>query len=734
MNPHDSPEADRPITKPEEDRLGRKSFAAHVAKMLVRTANEDPIVVGLYGPWGAGKTSVLNLITKEIQGAEGVAVVHFNPWFFTGEAQLLERFFGELAATLGSKAVPARQEAANALRKYLGVLKPAIKIASFAADAFLPGAGMAARAITEVAVPSVEGLTTAAEPVADALSRDVSLEDTRDVVSSKLRAADVRIVVLIDDIDRLYPDDIRTVFKLVRLVGDLPRVSYLLSFDPDVVALSLTRSDTEENAIAKGHAYLEKIVQVALPLPNMRQADLRKTAFEGLVDIFKKQGVELTENERQRLADGWGLGIEQNVKTIRQAKRILNAVQFAIGLLKDEVNAVDVVLMEALRIVYPRIVSAISSDPTQVLTSSKSRRTEQKLLPVESEVAKLSESERQGVSRLLELLFPRLKKNYSYSESFDVEWRQERRVASGEHLEKALGYGVPAGIISDATYDEMMRELRGLKDDRFLLLLQQLVKDVGWGDLIWRFRQDLSSLPEVVARKLALVVVQRASELKNGGSFIGDARNAALFIKEVMFRTKSEVDARALGFELIKKSGTIYFAALILERLSAAKDDYGALPPGWNEVVGAARSTFKDRMAAEFDISQAVGELNRDALLVVLYQWAESAGRQSVESVLEQWFAKDAQGAKRLVATVIPLLRNDGFKSPMQTLSVQSGYGNLRAIVSPAFIVRALGYDPEKPIPQEDLEKVFELSHQDQAALLFAEMHQKTLTAERSKA
>jgi hypothetical protein len=738
MAPHDSFEADRPIKQSEEDRLGRRTFAEHAAKILVRSASEEPIVVGLYGPWGSGKTSILNLITAELEKTKDASVVYFNPWYFTGEAQLLERFFEEIAATLGSKAMPARQEAANALRKYLGYLKPAIKVASYAADAVLPGTGVAARVITEVATPAVEKLVDTIDPVADALKREVSLDDARKAVSEKLLKASVRIVVLIDDIDRLYPDDIRMVFKLVRLVGDLPRVSYLLAFDPDVVAASLVQTSNGESNVLKGHAYLEKIIQVALPLPKARRQDLRKTALTGIAEIATKHELAIPQKELQRLVNGWGLGIEQSAKTIRQVKRILNAINFSIGLLKNEVNVVDLMLFEALRIVHPGVVDAITAEPQRVLKKVEPEdRKKSQQGALELELSKLPTNEQHEVINLLQVLFPHLDTHCSYSESFDVQWRQEKRIASEEHLEKALGYGVPSGIISDALYNEMLLALRSTIDtSKYATTLDQIVRTNSWEDLIWRLRQDRESLPDSAAYQLATTIAQRSSEFPRDDGFMGTQTttgNAALLVTEILRNIKDQTESKNSAIRLIKASSSIYFAALVLRWMETVAENTNTTPHtnaplDWIDTLRAAKSAYRERMSLEFDISQAIDQLNRDELLAILYHWGESAGREAVESALREWLAKDNSGAKRLITAIIPPIAEDNFWTPIRRIGVSNSYSVLKSIISPTVLARALGYDAGSPLSPETIKNASTLPHQEQAILLFLEIYQNDKT------
>ena len=54
-------DADRPITKATQDKLGRSVFAKYLARCILDHQNPESLVIGLYGTWGTGKTSIINL-------------------------------------------------------------------------------------------------------------------------------------------------------------------------------------------------------------------------------------------------------------------------------------------------------------------------------------------------------------------------------------------------------------------------------------------------------------------------------------------------------------------------------------------------------------------------------------------------------------------------------------------------------------------------------------------------
>lgn len=91
--------ADKPIQQKEEDQLGRRGFAELLAQALINLSGTDTYSVGLYGKWGSGKTSLVNMLVEELNERQKdvdeehrFVLVHFEPWNFSGTDQLLSQF------------------------------------------------------------------------------------------------------------------------------------------------------------------------------------------------------------------------------------------------------------------------------------------------------------------------------------------------------------------------------------------------------------------------------------------------------------------------------------------------------------------------------------------------------------------------------------------------------------------------------------------------------------------
>lgn len=249
--------ADNPITKSEDDALGRTKPARSFAEQVLALDSTEGVVVGVLGPWGSGKTSFVNLARERLKDA-GVTVLEFNPWMFSGADQLVQAFFVELSAQLK-------------LRRDLAEIGKLVEDygETFSGLAWLPLVG-----------PWIERGLAASKILAKLLQRKKEGVRGRQLkVRDALSKLPNPIVVILDDIDRLTTPEIRDVFKLVRLTANFPQVIYLLAFDRIRVEQALG-----EQGIP-GRDYLEKILQIGVDLPAVPADVLNSQIFKGSVEF-----------------------------------------------------------------------------------------------------------------------------------------------------------------------------------------------------------------------------------------------------------------------------------------------------------------------------------------------------------------------------------------------------------------------------------------------------------------
>jgi hypothetical protein len=415
----------------DPDLLGRLEFAHRLADTLQRLPSDEGIVVGLYGPWGAGKSSVLEMVKTRLAASNASCVVEFNPWYFHGQDALLAAFLSRLASSLGSRLGSKEAEFKRVLDKY-GTLLSAVPLTPIGVD-----------------------LGKVMKGVSEKLAGD-NLEGLKLQLEGMLAESGTRVVVLMDDLDRLDKSDLHAALKLVKLVGGLAGVSYLLSLDDEMVAKSV--GDQYGGDAAAGRSFLEKIVQIPIRLPRTDSGTQRHLALGEIDRALRSSGIDLHERYVSAFRLVFDPLFEAQDRTLRTGKRIGNALAFSLPLLKEEVHLGDLLLVECLRVLIPGVHAALPRYRSLLLDGGSKfggmldESGKQEARKAWHELLSLASSdERLALEEYLTALFPRVQMftaNVSYSpESGDV-LAADRRVGSHDYFERYFLYAVPLDDVS----------------------------------------------------------------------------------------------------------------------------------------------------------------------------------------------------------------------------------------------------------------------------------------------
>lgn len=427
---------DTPIKAMEQDLIGRAPFAERLSEILKSAAGSEPLVIGLYGPWGSGKTSVINLVENALSRKDGndktgVSVVRFEPWNYLTAEQLLAQFLKEVGDALDKDA--------HGRRKLCGKLRgkrPEV-FNAFAAysEALLMTAGAAASLagvpLAGVAVPAFGNpLTSRLKKSAD---RAGSVSAKKQRLEEELLKFDGRVVVIIDDIDRLPNDQVRMVFQLVASLAKLPKINYLLSFDEEVVTRALS-----EVQKCDGAEYLEKVVQVPVRLPSVSSGDLEWMLLKDINAIFEMFAYRQEDLDDKRWNGICLTFLNNRFSTIREVRRFTNALKAKLSILPRFCCFEDVVALTVLELKAPKLVDWVRTHKDFLcgtIGSSlymNSRDPKDNLANLEEQFSGIvSSSEAEWAVEAVCWLFPRVANKtgmsrISYSrESLNAIWRAD---------------------------------------------------------------------------------------------------------------------------------------------------------------------------------------------------------------------------------------------------------------------------------------------------------------------
>lgn len=332
------------------DGLGRKNFSRHLLELITRIDPTHGAVVGLEGSWGSGKTNVLDDLPRmaaDIDTDKRPEFVKFNPWMVSGTGGLVEAMLLQLASDV--ERTGGDGDLAVKILTYVEVLSIAKYLAPAADLVFTGGSVSAAAAgfgpIAEVA-KALKKLFNRKE------QKKVSLQASKTAVIEALERRTKSIVVIVDDMDRLPPQDVAAMVQAVKAVANFPKVVYVLAYDPVITAQALEAAVQ----VTDGLTYLEKIVQLQVRLPDVPVSKFNAHARARLSPLLPLK--DLGEHEAQDLEKAFGL-VFPLFRTPRDIERLRSRLQMAVPILMGHVNLADVILLETLDIVQPALVKWI---------------------------------------------------------------------------------------------------------------------------------------------------------------------------------------------------------------------------------------------------------------------------------------------------------------------------------------------------------------------------------------
>lgn len=270
---------DAPISGAQFDALGRKAIAMRVAELIAMPGAAQPMVIGITGGPGAGKTSLMNLVNEVLLERPLVRTFALDAWTANDAARVAEAFSTEVAQLFSEEGVVG------------------------SADKFrdrLLSVGDVVSAVIRLAGVKVD--------VKDALER--SPDALRTEVMRLTEQLGKRIVVFVDHLDRVLAAQAIAILQLVERWGAFPYFAFVVALDRNRVTEGLKRVDSDASA-------LDRILQIELPLP---------AADRALIAEWLRAALGELAAARELPAPVVDDAIIDAVPTLRAAKRLLNSL------------------------------------------------------------------------------------------------------------------------------------------------------------------------------------------------------------------------------------------------------------------------------------------------------------------------------------------------------------------------------------------------------------------------
>ncbi len=680
--------ADQPIASKSEDRFNRAPFATRIAETLATRSDPSSIVIGLYGPWGDGKTSVLEMMQEELKTHDEIIVVRFNPWHFQTEDLLLRGFFATLADAMGRSLPNMKEKAGSLLQKYGSVLSLA---------------SLSIAGVVQVSPGE------AAKGLGDAMST-VGLDELRSRIEGMLDEAKKRLVILIDDIDRLDRDETHAVFKLVKLSASFRRTAYVLAFDDAVVSAALGERYGAGGAAA-GRAFLEKIIQVPLHLPPVDENSLRHLALEGVDNALNHAGIALTQPQVDAFVRHFDDALLLHIETPRRAKLLSNALLFALPILRDEVNPVDLMLIEGIRVIHPELYASIRDNSVLFLQGERDARRSQRQdfvsridALIQQATPTLSDEERAVVrSRLLEPLFPRAG-SMGYGGEWDSIWATAQKVCSAQYFKRYFTYSVPVGDVPDSHVAALCEGAAQASSAERRVLLEAFAARQGLPRLVARLRQREDTMTVEQATALIATFATNGDLLpRERGLVLADTRaKAGMLIAGLLRQIPSPEDRQAEAERAIRTAIPVGFSMECIRWIR----NYEDTPPERRVLADEGETPLREILTARIEEANAEAPLYtshpKDAKHLY-WAWAHGTSQEHVRERLVATFDVHPEELDLFLACYVGEAWGMESGLPRPTDFRREQYNSVTHLLPAEYVAANLRqrYGPELDTPQE---------------------------------
>ena len=617
---------DSPIERREDDRYGIHSFSSALATSLVGISEPIGSTIAITGPWGSGKSSAVNLIRAELLARkdENLTILDFKCWWYRGEEAIALAFLQQidtaLKTSLGDKVKGLIPEIGRHVLQAGPVLGSAVALATTGGwGAVVAGSA----AFGKRFFPDKD-----------------SLEKTFRKLTNALAAQPKRFLIIIDDIDRLAPDEALAIFRLVKSIGRLPNVMYLMVFDR-----ALAEAAVQARFPSEGPHFLEKIIQASFELPPPTPSDLHNA----LLSAFQERCGAPDEEHLTRFMNVFYDVVVPYLNTPRHVTRLINAISVSWVPVANNVSRADYLALETLRLYEPSLFMAIRQHRNIVTDVGRGgSKDNARFAPF---LVGIPEARHAALQVAIQRLFPAFE-GVTYS-GFREGWDTERRVCLAKHFDTYFKM-----TLSDDTLPEQdIKELINRADD-VDFVKERLLRASA------QIRRDGKSMVPVVL-----------DELTSHGPKIGKEKVSAFL--SAVFEVADTIERREdeeRGFAIANTHLRIHW---LIRRVTDGRfnlEEKSALylaatqhaPLGWlTDFVSSAYDDHHPREGKSIDletclttaealpslVERALGVIRQSAtddsllqrrdLMYTLYRWKEFAGDEGAE--VRAWLADRMQ-------------------------------------------------------------------------------------------
>jgi len=673
---------DQPVKSHSEDLLGRASFAKSLGNVILKYKEKDSLVIGLFGEWGSGKTSLINMALEEIEKVSTdretkPVIVKFNPWNFSDQQQLISQFFRQLSAILKRTDYAGdAKKAGEKLETYAAIFEPL---------SLIPAIGTLTLILSKL-FKTVGGAAKGWGQL-----KQADLDSTRNALNELLFKLQRKIIVVIDDIDRLNNVEIRQVFQLVKSLGDFPNTIYVLAFAKDVVSTAL--ANVQEGS---GSDYLEKVVQVPFEIPLISKQEVEQLLFSQLDALIK----DIPESHWDRVY--WGniyhSGLKHFFNNIRDVTRYINSLRFSFEMVKEEVNPIDFLAVTGLQVFVPDIYYGIR-DNKDIFTGSsdssygqRDAMKEQARKRCDEILSRSTEYSQDVLTNFLQRLFPKLEAiygNMNYGIDWLDNWRRSGRICSPDMFDTFFRLSIPKGELSLKEIENIL----AFANDReiFRNALLKLNEDGRIIRFLERFEDYTEkNIPENNIETVIAVLMDIGDKFPEGDTgFFGFDTN--LRILRISHQLSKRFDSQEKRFNLFKNAINQTSESLytIVHEVGVQGQQHGKFTEKKTLEPEEKRTVTSDQLSVLESLAcQKIAQWTKDGrlskhphLASILYSWRKWEGEEKIKKVVEVLIEND-EGLVDFIAAFLSKSQSHGLSDYVARINWYINLNNVSDFVN----------------------------------------------------
>lgn len=534
------------IKNKDEDILNRDLFANNLANSIITYNQEESITMGIIGKWGSGKSSLINLTINHLKN--DCIIIKFDPWYFSNQSNLYLQFFKTVIDAIKKE----ENKQVSIFESKIKSKKELFKKPNNSLEDYYKYIHDSSE---ELNLNNLEHILNF-----DRFESYSSLEFHKNQCEDFFEQLNTKIIVFIDNIDRLMATEIVQIFTLVKSLADFKQFIYILSFDNEIVSKALDKVVCEY-----GDNYLDKIIQIPIFIPEISEAKMNELFLANIEPIYVNhlEKFHNSNNQFKHIADYLPLFI----KDIRDLKRYKNMLNFYIDNIAYDLNIDDLFLILLIQLFDYELYSKIKENEfiltidEQLFKTNKSQQIR---------FSNINNQFRDTIGRdnwnqiwpLLFYLFPKLnteKEPITYEKY--TQWDENHKITIKKHFEKYFTLTLDTNEVSKFLLDRLIQSENS--EEIYDLILYKNNHDYNHSLLV-QFRKLIPEIPNENIKFFIKAIMKCGDELKTRS----DSRRVIEWILEDLFKrtpnNKECFDALKEGIEYENNTLTVLEGVYLL--------------------------------------------------------------------------------------------------------------------------------------------------------------------------